>query len=129
MNYKKIKTFEHACKALSADAKALPDFSMLPLKHQKALTAHAKLVLIADALNEGWQPNWDDGNEYKWVPWLYVQKDKGKPSGFGLSLYVVVFWITYTYVGSRLCYKSREVAKYAFETFKDLYEEYMLINI
>ena len=39
-----IKTFEDACKALKLDPeKVIPDFSMFPEKHQKAMIAHAKL--------------------------------------------------------------------------------------
>jgi hypothetical protein len=75
----KIKTFEGACKALGIDAKKLPDVSMLPADHQDAIIAHYKLVIIAQALNEGWKPNWSDYNQYKYYPWFDVR------SGSGLS--------------------------------------------
>ncbi len=123
-----IKTYEDACKALNLSPAALPDVSMLPVKHQQAIIAHCKLVIIAEALNEGWQPNWSDTDQYKYWPWFDVEEDDKKPSGFGLSFYVCVDWITITAVGSRLCFKSRELAKYAGEQFSDLYEEYFLIQ-
>ena len=84
--------------------------------------AHLKLTLIARVLNEGWKPDWTNTNEYKYVPWF---KHK---SGFGLSFYAYGRWRTDSRVGSRLCFKSREVAQHVFETFKELYEDYLLIG-
>jgi hypothetical protein len=85
----KIKTFEGACKALGIDAKKLPDVSMLPADHQDAIIAHYKLVIIAQALNEGWKPDWSDYNQYKYYPWFNVR------SGSGLSYFDFVGWTTH----------------------------------
>lgn len=127
MNYEQIKTFEDACKALRIEPD-VPDFSMTPEKHQKALAAHYKLVIIVEAVNEGWTPGWINDNKWKYELRPDVVEDKSKPSGFGLSYDGVAHWITHANVGSRLCFKSREVAKYTFETFKGLYEDYLLIG-
>jgi len=126
MEYNQIKTFEDACKALNIETN-VPDFSASPAKHQKALLAHYKLVIIVEAANEGWQPDWSS-NEYKYTLWPDVEEDKTKSSGFGLSFNGVDGWYTDTYVGSRLCFKNRNVAEYIFETFKELYEDYLLIG-
>ena len=128
MKYTDIKTFEDALKALNLVGLAIPDFSMLPKKHEKAMLAHFKLVLIAEALNGGWQPNWNDSNEYKYAPWPWVNADDEHTSGTGLSCDYCGLWVSLTCVGSRLCYQSRDIAKYAFEQFKDLYEDYFLIK-
>lgn len=125
MKYTEIKSFEDACKALGVSPN-LPSFNETP-KHAAALVAHYKLVLIVEAINEGWQPNWSDTDERKWELWPDVVEDKTKVSGFGLAYDVYVDWSTFTYVGSRLCFQNREKAKYCFETFKELYEEYFLI--
>ncbi len=125
--YKTIKTFEDACKALGISA-TVPTFDEAPEAHRKALIAHYKLIIIVQAVNEGWQPNWSDNNERKYELWPDVVSDKSKPSGFGLSCYVYVYWRTTTLVGSRLCFKSSDVAKYTFEQFKYLYEDYLLIG-
>ncbi len=125
MDYKKIKSFEDACKALKVDA-TLPNFSNAPSMHQKAFLAHYKLVLIVQAVNDGWQPNWADTNEYKYELFHdIITKESG---GFGLWFDDYDNWYAYTLCGSRLCFKSREIAKYTFVTFKDLYEEYLLIG-
>ena len=128
MKYTEIKSFEDACKATGNDPKALPDFSMIPEKHRKALLSHFMLLIIVMAINEGWEPDWNDDDQRKWTPWLEVEASEDHKGGSGLSLYVVDRWDTDATVGSRLCYESREKAEYAFETFKDLYEDYFLIK-
>ena len=117
----KIKSFEEACKALGIEPN-VPDFSNSPVEHQKALSAHYKLVIIAQALNEGWKANFDDHNEWKYYPWFVKQP------GVGFSDLVCGRSDANAHVGSRLCYKSRELARYAGETFKELYNEYYLYS-
>jgi hypothetical protein len=125
----KIKTFEAACKALKLDPnKVLPKVSSMPKKHQAALLAHAKLVIIAQALNEGWEPNWSNRDEYKYFPYFVVKATDKTPSGSGLSFDDCDRWHSSSNVGSRLCFKSYELAEYAGKTFIKLYEEYHLIR-
>jgi hypothetical protein len=119
----KIKTFEAACKALKLDPKkVLPDVTAYPKHHQEAMIAHAKLVIIVEALNEGWKPNWKNGLWDKYYPWFDLS------SGSGLSFDVCDDRISGSTVGSRLCFKSRELAKYAGKQFEDLYKKYFLLK-
>ncbi|OFY87869.1 MAG: hypothetical protein A3F72_03075 [Bacteroidetes bacterium RIFCSPLOWO2_12_FULL_35_15] len=122
----KIKTFEDACKALNT-SETLPDVSALPEKHQKALLSHYKLIIITQALNEGWEPNWNNKNEWKYFPWFEVDASNEKPSGFGVSDSAYAGWSTLTYCGSRLCFKSSDLCLYAVEQFKQLYIDYYLM--
>lgn len=87
-----------------------------------AAVAFMKLTIIAKALNEGWQPDWTDSSQYKYYPWF---KHK---SGFGLSYYDYGNWNANTGVGSRLCFKSKELAIYAAEQFADLYNDFLTIK-
>jgi hypothetical protein len=124
----KIKTFNDACKALQLDPKkVLPDVSIFPKAHQIALTAIAKLMIIVQALNEGWTPNWNDDDEYKYYGWFDMEKEKNNPSGFRLD--GVTFNFTTSTVGSRLCFKSREIAEWAFKQKEilQLYKEFMVL--
>jgi len=125
----KIKTFEAACKALKLDAvKVLPDFSAFPKHHQDAMIAHTKLIIITEALNKvnndnnTWKPNWSDSSEWKYYPWFDLS------SGSGLSYYVCDNRGSGSAVGSRLCFKSRELAEYAGKQFLKLYETYFLLK-
>jgi len=125
----KIKTFEGACKALKLDpAKVLPKVNGFPKEHQEALIAHAKLIIIAQALNGGWQPDWNNSDEYKYWPYFRVIPNNKSLSGFGLSYSDYDFWSANTCVGSRLCFKSSELAEYAGKQFKVLYEASYLLG-
>ena len=119
----KIKTFEGACKALKLNPKTvLPNVKGMPSHHQKAIISHAKLVIIAEALNEGWKPDWKNGNEWKYYPWFRMS------SGSGLACDGCVNYYSVSRVGSRLCFKTGELAEYAGKQFKKLYEDYFLLK-
>jgi len=116
-----IKTFEAACKALGLNPKTVPDFSHAPKQHQAALIAHYKLVIIAEALNEGWKPTWKNDEEYKYYPWFEMESSKG------FRFCVARYYYSVSDVGSRLCFRSRELAEYAGKTFLKLYKDYMIL--
>lgn len=78
--------------------------------------------LLASALNEGWKPDWDDSNEDKYYFWF----EMGGSSGFRFIDYVD--WRSCSSVGSRLCFKSRELCEYAGKQFTELYKKFMLIE-
>lgn len=124
-----IKTFEDACKALnikpedvlhSAHSDALQ-------KDIKAVNAFMKLTIIARALNEGWEPNWNDWNERKYYPWFNMG-DRNASPGVGFSCHDFVTGHVASSVSSRLCYKNYDLAQYAGKQFIELYKEYMLIS-
>lgn len=124
MNHK-IKTFEDAAAALDLHQPELliPDFLSFPSTDRLAMIAHAKLVIIAKALNEGWEPDWSNYDERKFTPWFDYTPDDGS----GFAYFGFVFWRANAYVGSRLCFKTRELAEYAGKQFLDLYRDYFVI--
>jgi len=124
----KIKTFEDACKYLRLDPKkVMPDFSCYPKEDHAAMIAHAKLVIIARAVNKIankgklWKPDWSNYNQLKYYPWFEMRGSSG--FRFGGCAY----WLSRSIVGSRLCFISREVAEYIGKTFEDLYKHYFTI--
>jgi hypothetical protein len=115
-----IKTFEDACKVLNLDPeKILPDVSFVPQQHQAAITAATKLFIIANALNGGWKPDWNNLDQHKWFPWFDMEK--------GFRLCSVGYYYGLSSVGSRLCFRSKEIAKYAANQFLDLYKEFFTL--
>lgn len=120
---KRIKSFEEACMALGIDPLHLPIVENLPVKDQDAIIAFYKLTIIIRALNEGWEPNWKDSNEFKYYNYLFVR------SGSCFVYSTTYFTSTSADVGSRLCFKSSELAKYALSQFKELYLQYFLIDM
>lgn len=125
---KDLKTFEDACKIENLDPKAaIPDFSAWSKQDQKAMVAHAKLVIIARAANrlanEGkeWKPDWTNFDQWKYYPWFDLWRGS---SGFRFD--DGDGWGTYSLVGSRLCFISREVCEYVAKQFIKLYKDYFL---
>ena len=122
---KKVKSFEDACSVLGINPEEFKiQYPEKVSHHAKALVAHMKLVIIAEALNEGWKPDWENREWDKYFPWFTM----GSPSGVGVSCSGYDVWDSSSAVGSRLCFKSRELAKYAGTQFEDLYKEYFVLN-
>lgn len=119
----RVKSFEDACQVLGISTN-VPEVKGLPRKHQKAIIANYKLIVIAEALNEGWKPNWQDSDEYKYYPWF----DMSNPAGVGYSNTYYTASHTSANVGSRLCLKNRELAIYFGQTFTDLFNDSLLLN-
>jgi hypothetical protein len=120
----KVKTFEDACKVLGLDPKQLPVVDLLPEKDRKSIIAYYKLTVIIRALNEGWEPNWNDWDEYKYFNWFYLDS-----AGFGCAFSAYAATYTATTIGSRLCFKNDTLARYARVQFRDLYFEYLFIEL
>ena len=119
----RVKTYADACELLGID----PDLGLScsrsgVWKDIENISAYAKLIVIARALNEGWTPDWSDSSQRKFVPWF---KEK---SGFGLSCNDYGDWYTITDVGSRLCFKTAELATYAATQFADIYNDFLTIK-
>lgn len=112
MSWKKIESFKGACKATKRDPKVLPDVSMLDKQFQKRIIADYKIMVFAEAINEGWKPDYNTHND-KYTAWFRVKADEKRPSGFGFSDALYAYWSTLTGVGSRLCFETSEKAMHA----------------
>ena len=122
----RVKTYEDACKVLGVE----------PINEQNAKAqgfrsdeiARRKLETIAAALNEGWKPDWNNTDQYKYYPYFYIQENaKGKGSA-GLSYAYTDNAATNAtaYFGSRLCFYASRLARYASNQFTDLYEQILI---
>jgi hypothetical protein len=112
-----IKSFEDAVKATGRPN--TPDFRDVPEDLREYFEGQYQMVVIAEALNEGWKPNWDDSNEPKYFPYFW-KEEEGVSSGF-------VFCYTYygcssAYAGNglRLCFRTRALAAYAGKQFTSI---------
>ena len=63
MDYKKIKSYEAACKALGLKPISDEVFNAFQKEDRKTMAAYHKLAVITRAINEGWQPDWSN-SEY-----------------------------------------------------------------
>jgi hypothetical protein len=128
MSKKRVSSFEEACKAQGLNPfKILPDVSCLPEADQNTVTALAKMCIINRSLNGKWKADWNDLSQYKYYPWFNVEEKKVSASGFGLSCDGCGYAYSAAGLGVRLFYKDAETAKYAGETFIELYEALILV--
>lgn len=116
----RIKTVEDACAEIGIDLRDVihSAHSEYLKKDIVSVNAFMKLTVIARALNEGWEPDWSNSRQYKYYPWM-----KYAP-GVGFSYFGYGNVITSSTVGSRICFKNEELAKYAATQFQKEYNEF-----
>ena len=116
---KKIASYEDACRVLNIQPINEEVFNIFPKEDQRSMLAYHKLTVITRALNNGWKPNWDDPNEWKYYPlFRYVN------AGLSCATTNNAATSTSANIGSRLCFPTSALAKYAAEHFADLYRDY-----
>ena len=116
---KKIASYEDACRVLNIQPINEEVFNIFPKEDQRSMLAYHKLTVITRALNNGWKPNWDDQNEWKYYPlFRYVN------AGLSYAATNAAATNTNASIGSRLCFPTSALAKYAAEHFADLYRDY-----
>ena len=148
----KVKTFEDAVAILGDEHPLVAQFRVIESSFKEAdnnlhLFAYARLVIIAEALNEGWKPKFD-GDECRYYPWFYIytkkeyekldEDEKKDCRVVGRSCYsasanggVVYAYAdnasshSYAYNGSRLAFKTRELAEYCGKQFIDIWEKFL----
>jgi hypothetical protein len=112
LEYESIKTFEDACKKF----KVHPD-DVFTDRDSSDEIAYKKLKLIIRAINNGWTPDWNNSDQKKWWSWFDLS------SGFGFSFSAYRYDCTFTTVGSRLCFESKEKCDYTTNQFINLYKD------
>ena len=144
----RIKTFEDACNALGDGHPLVKEYwgvVNINLDITQDLIAYLKLRIIVAALNEGWEPKFTE-DERRYYSWLYFYTkeeydkldDEGKGrcvlrSGYNSFSYggVVCAVATYassgsrTVYGSRLAFRTRELAAYAGKQFAEEWADFM----
>jgi hypothetical protein len=116
--YKKIDSLEAALKFLGltkADAKIT--LSKKLQKHFTRKQASLHLDLIADAIRDGREVDYRNGDQKKWYPWFTYKV----PSGFGFSGTDYADSYSLTYVGSRRQFLTHEEAEWFGKQFIELH--------
>jgi len=150
----RVKTFEDACNELGEEHSLVKQYKLakdLATDEESAdIIAYLRLRIICAALNEGWQHQFTE-DERRWYPWftLYTQKEinamteeeKGRVVGLasdyayasGGLVYAAAYYVssssyTYTSLGSRLAFRTRELAEYAGKQFGDIWADLVFKN-
>ena len=139
----RIKTFADAAKAVGIEDPEEWESGYSDVEPD--ILAYFKLRIITKALNEGWEPKFIPG-EYRWAPYflLYTKEEIEKMNAETRAR--VVFRSNYNanahggvscanadhdsayvgaYIGSRLAFKSEELAEYAGKQFTEIYADFI----
>lgn len=153
----RVKTFDDAVRELGEDHPAVKAWRSIKYGYAVSDTdpetadimAYATLRVITEALNEGWKPQFTEG-ERRWYAWydflsksdIEEMSDEEKEerrvvgracsnaSAYGGLVYSVANIVsTYssTSFGSRLAFKNEELAEYAAKQFGDIYADFCFI--
>lgn len=117
--FESIEDVESACKYLGElddDVRQLRLLQNIPNLNRRTL-AGQELIVITKALNEGTVLDWDNSNEYKYIPWWYLGKD--------FRLDSVTYGIRSSRSCARLYYKSENLAQYSADKFKEIWKDYI----
>lgn len=122
-----IKSFEDAVKATGRPA--TPDFSNVPEYLREYFEGQYQMVVIAEALNEGWKPNWGNSDEPKYFPYFWhedADDEEAVSSGFVFAFTHYISSSASAGNGSRLCFRTRALAEYAGKQFIEIWNKILL---
>ena len=118
----RIKSIDDAINELGEDDEDVKALQVIEnLSIPKHIISQLQSIIIAKALNEVWVPDWNDSSQYKYFP--YFDMESSSAGGFVCNDYGSRG--TYAAVGSRLCFKSRELAEYAGKQFIEIHNKYL----
>lgn len=149
----RVKTYEDAVNELGEDNPIVVAASTaswrFPEAVNKDLVAYMKMRVIVAALNDGWKPQFVPG-EQRWYPWyeLISKEDYEAMSedekqerrcvgrsgnnayasgGLVYSSAYAASSFSYAALGSRLAFKSEELAEYTGKQFAELFADFCFI--
>lgn len=114
----RIKTWKDILDELEEREEDVLPYNSPKNKQQISQNALAKIQKIAEVLNEGWEANWNNSNEYKYYPYFNNFSGGGGFWGSGCG-------VVFSSPGFKQHYKSRELSDYAGKQFLNIYREYL----
>lgn len=143
----RIKTFNDALKELGPNHSLVKEYEAICKADVTENTiVYSRLCVITAALNEGWRPRFVK-EEYRYFPYFYLytneeiicmsEEEKSRvvyrsyyyANAYGGVSYAFAFGdsaYVYAPFGSRLAFKTEELAEYAGKQFLKLYAYYLL---
>lgn len=146
----RVRTFEDACRTLGEEHPMVLAYQNTKIHitdyfGTDDVIAYLKLRIICAALNEGWEPKFTT-DEYRWFTWfeLFTQQELDDMSEeqrsrvVARSVYNAIAngGVAYadandaasyanTFYGSRLAFKSKELAEYCGKQFIDIWADFV----
>ena len=154
---KRVQTLDDAVRELGDDQPAVKAWRSIKYGYSVSekdpdtadIMAYVTLRVITEALNEGWKPQFTEG-ERRWYAWYdFLTKEEvegmsdeekeerrvvgrasynaGAYGGLVFSYAYNVSTVSVTSYGSRLAFKNEELAEYAAKQFGDIYADFCFI--
>nr|UWD59143.1 MAG: hypothetical protein [Bacteriophage sp.] len=146
----RVKTFEDACKELGEDHKLVQQFKAIQeaIAEDKEATAYFKLGIITAALNEGWEPDFTNDDEYRYYLCLWTKEELEDKDEAWKDDHNLLLWLgggrsnygaycglasasssgawssAYAGISARLAHKTEELAIYSGKQFTELWANY-----
>ncbi len=154
---KRVQTLDDAVRELGDDQPAVKAWRSIKYGYSVSekdpdtadIMAYVTLRVITEALNEGWKPQFTEGERrwYAWYDFLTKEEVEGMSDeekeerrvvgranfyanangGLVYSHAGHVSTSSYTCLGSRLAFKNEELAEYAAKQFGDIYADFCFI--
>lgn len=154
---KRVQTLDDAVRELGDDQPAVKAWRSIKYGYSVSekdpdtadIMAYVTLRVITEALNEGWKPQFTEGERrwYAWYDFLTKEEVEGmsdeekeerrvvgrannNANAHGGLVYSYANYVSsssYTYFGSRLAFKNEELAEYAAKQFGDIYADFCFI--
>ena len=116
----RVQSIDDVINVLGIDDADVVDYhKLISVKVADHILANQELVIITKALNEGWTPDWHNDEWDKWFNWFYNSSSSSGRFSFNDAFGSL---ISFSRCGSRLCFKSKELAQYAAKQFLDTYK-------
>lgn len=117
----RLKGYKSACEILNRKELTLEMFQVLfgDTKQAKKQFARHRIVTCIEAINQGWVPDFDNSNQYKYYVWMY-----GKKNGFS-SCVLVYYYLGGTSSGSDMYCETRANAELIEKICREDYIEYL----
>ena len=127
LNIHTVQSYEEACQLLGIKP-TYPKFTRCAKIDRPSMIAYHKLIIIIRALNllpngKCWVPDFDNC-EYKYGLWWHITSD----NKLGYANASSAPSLANSAIGSRLLFRSRSLAEYCAKQFKDLWQDYLMIN-
>lgn len=125
----RVKSYADACKVLGIEP--MNEQNMKAQGFRPDEVARRKLETITEALNEGWKPDWNNTDQCKYYPYFFIRENAKAEGTAGLAYAYTHYAASHTTasIGSRLCFHDSDTARYAGNTFTELYEQILIEKI
>lgn len=154
---KRVQTLDDAVRELGDDQPAVKAWRSIKYGYSVSekdpdtadIMAYVTLRVITEALNEGWKPQFTEGERrwYAWYDFLTKEEVEGmsdeekeerrvvgranyNANAYGCLVYSDAHYVSTNSItshGSRLAFKNEELAEYAAKQFGDIYADFCFI--